>query len=77
MNYSFEICPAQLSLVQNDDLTMDGLFDMMKDTFQVREEKQNLSKFYKETIETILLKYIFITEGKQRSIEKPFGLWPL
>jgi len=65
MCYSFEINSAQLSLVQDDDLTMDEMFDMMKNTFQVREEKQNLPKFYKETIETILLKYISITEGKR------------
>jgi len=65
MCYSFEINAAQLSLVQDDNLTIDDMFDMMKNTFQAREQKQFLPKFYKETTELILLKYISITEGKR------------
>jgi len=65
MCYSFEITSAQLSLVQDEDISMEEMFDMMKNTYEVREERLNLPNFYKETIETILLKYISITEGKK------------
>ena len=65
MCYSFEITSAQLSLVEDEDLSMEEMFDMMKNTYEVREERLNLPNFYKETIETILLKYISITEGKE------------
>jgi len=65
MCYSFEITSAQLSLVQDTDLTMEEMFDMMKNTYQVRRESLNLPSFYKEIIETILLKYISITESKK------------
>jgi len=65
MCYSFEITSAQLSLVQDEGLSMEEMFDMMKNTHEVREERLNLPDFYKETIETILLKYISITEGKK------------
>jgi len=62
MCYSFEITSAQLRLVQDTDLTMEEMFDMMKNTYQVRQESLNLPSFYKEIIETILLKFISITE---------------
>jgi hypothetical protein len=64
MCYSFEITSAQLSLVQDNDLTMEEMFDMMKNTYQVRRESLNLPNFYKEIIETILLKYISMTDRK-------------
>jgi len=70
MCYSFEISKAQLNVVQDDNLTLDELFDMMKNTFEVKD----LLKFYKESIEIILLKYISTTTGKEWSFQKPFGL---
>merc|ERR1719295_277396 len=63
MCYSFEITSAQLRLVQDTDLSMREMFDMMKNTHEVRRESLDLPSFYKETIETILLKFISITEG--------------
>merc|ERR1719317_1046395 len=65
MCYSFEITSAQLKLVQDEDLSMEEMFDMIKNPYEVKEERLNIPKFYKETIETILLKYISITEGKR------------
>jgi len=63
MCYSFDITSAQLSLVQDTDLTMEDMFEMMKNTYQVRQECLDLPSFYKEIIETILLKFISITDG--------------
>jgi len=65
MCYSFEITSAQLSLVQDTELTMEEMFDMMKNTYQVRQESLNLPCFYKEIIETILLKFIALTENEK------------
>jgi len=65
MCYSFDITSAQLGLVQDTDLSMEEMFDMMKNTYEVSRETSNLPSFYKETIETILLKFISITEGKK------------
>jgi len=65
MCYSFEITSAQLRLVQDTDLSMEEMFNMMKNTYEVRRESLSLPSFYKEIIETILLKFIFITEGKK------------
>jgi len=64
MSYSFEITSAQLSLTQEENLTMEEMFHMMKNTYEVEEEGHNLRIFYKDTVETFLLKYISITEGK-------------
>jgi len=65
MSYSFEISSAQLDLHQDKDLTMEDLFDLMKNTYEVRQKSLNLVSFYKEIIETMLLKYISITEGEK------------
>jgi len=65
MCYSFEITNAQLDLLQDTDVTMEEMFDMMKNTYQVRQESLNLPLFYKEIIETILLKFISVTEAEK------------
>jgi len=65
MCYSFEITSAQLGLVQNADLTIEDMFNIMKNTYEVRQESLNLPAFYKEIVETILLKYISITEEEK------------
>jgi len=62
MCYSFEITTAQLSLLQDNDLSMQDMFDMMKNTHEVRRENANLHAFYKQIIETMLLKFISITD---------------
>jgi len=65
MSYSFEITPDQLGLIQNTDLTMDYMFDTMMDTYQAAKDDYNLPSFYKEIVETILLKFIAVTKGEK------------
>jgi len=65
MCYSFENSSAQLGLVQDADLTIQDMFNMMKDTYQVRKENLNLHAFYREIIETILLKYIAMSKKEK------------
>jgi len=62
MCYSFEITSAQLRLLQDNDISMQDMFDMMKNTHEVRREDVNLHAFYKEIIETMLLKFISIAD---------------
>lgn len=64
MCYSFEISPAQLELVQKTELTLEEMFDMMKNTYEACEENLNVQEFYKEIMETILLKFIAVTDGE-------------
>jgi len=64
MCYSFEITSGQLSLPDNDPLQ--DMFDMMKNTHEVRRENMNLPTFYKEIIERMLLKFISLTEKQLR-----------
>jgi len=65
MCYSFDITSAQMGLVQDKQLTLQEMFDMMKNTHQVRKEGWNLPGFYKHIIETILLKFISLERAKQ------------
>lgn len=58
MCYSFQITPSERELIKNKDISIQQMFDMMKSTFQVRQENLNIPTFYKHIIECILLKYI-------------------
>jgi len=60
MCYSFNITSNQLRLLQDNDLS--DMFHMMKNTHEVRRENLNLPAFYREIIETMLLKFISVTE---------------
>jgi len=60
MCYSFEITSSQMEIIQDDDLDIDDVFSMMKNTHQAIQEKLFLPDFYKEIMQTILLKYIAV-----------------
>jgi len=64
MCYSFEITSGRLEHVQDSELTIEEMFDMMKNTDEVRQESLSLPMFYKEIMETILLKFITSTEDE-------------
>jgi len=61
--YSFSVTPAKFRMIHRTDISMESLFGMMKNTYQAKREKLKLHDFYKNVIETMLLKYI-VTEGK-------------
>jgi len=60
--YSFQITSKQYRLIADEDLTLEQMFNRMKDTYRVRREGLKLSQFYKTTVDTFLLKYISIEE---------------
>jgi len=66
MCYSFEINPSQMEIIQDHELTLEDIFEMMKDTYEVQQEGKDLQNFYHEMVETILLKFIAITDGKEK-----------
>jgi len=67
--YSFEITPVERKMVQNKDLSIQQMYDMMKNTYQVRKENKDIATFYKNIIECILLKYIFNCRSESK-VEK-------
>merc|ERR1719204_2603139 len=58
MCYSFEITSSERNLIKNEDISIEKMFDMMKNTYQVKQEKLDILAFYKHILECILLKYI-------------------
>jgi hypothetical protein len=67
MCYSFQITPEQYRLIANDGITLEQMFNSMKNTNEVRKEGWELPQFYKTMVDTFLLKYISI-EKKNRAI---------
>merc|ERR1719317_870684 len=59
---SFQITEEQFCLIANDDITLEKMFDGMKNTCEVRRGGSKLNEFYKTIVETFLLKYISIDE---------------
>eukprot|EP00495_Collosphaeridae_sp_1-RS-2012_P007708 TRINITY_DN7472_c0_g1_i1.p1 TRINITY_DN7472_c0_g1~~TRINITY_DN7472_c0_g1_i1.p1 ORF type:complete len:105 (-),score=13.41 TRINITY_DN7472_c0_g1_i1:19-333(-) len=68
MCYSFDISKSQLKVVQRKDISLQKMFDMMKNTCQARRENVKLHKFYKNIIETMLLKYISLTKLQVKAL---------
>jgi len=60
--YSFQITPEQYRLIADDDITLEQMFNSMKNTCEVRHEGWELTKFYKTIVDLFLLKCIAIEE---------------
>jgi len=58
MSYSFNLSPADLGLIKNPNLSMEQLFDNITSTYEIKRLGVKLSKFYRNTVDIILLKYI-------------------
>jgi len=66
MCYSFDITSAQLRLVQSDNVSLESMFDMIKNTYEVRKENVKLQAFYKNINETMLLKFMSECESEKK-----------
>lgn len=66
MCYSFDITSAQLRMVQSDNVTLESMFDMIKNTYEVRKENVKLQAFYKNINETMLLKFMSECENEKK-----------
>lgn len=58
MCYSFDITTTERQLIKNKDVSLEKIFEMMKNTYEVRKENLDVTLFYKHIIECILLKYV-------------------
>jgi len=63
MCYSFHITTEQYQLIANDDVTLERMFNSMKNTFEIRRQGWKLNEFYKTCVDTFLLKYISIVDS--------------
>jgi len=63
MCYSFEITSEQYQLIADDDISLEQMFNSMKNTYEIRRAGWKLSEFYKTVVDTFLLKYISVTEN--------------
>jgi len=62
MCYSFQITTHQYCLIDDKSLTLEQMFNRMKETYIIRRGGLKLSEFYKTIVDTVLLKYISIEE---------------
>jgi len=62
---SFELSIEQYQLIANEEITLEQMFNTMKNTYEVRRLGYKLKEFYKTIVDTFLLKYISITEKIQ------------
>jgi len=63
MSYSFSLSPADLGLIKNPNLSMEQLFDNITSTYEIKRLGVKLSKFYRDTVDIILLKYISLHQA--------------
>jgi len=69
MSYSFNLSPVDLRLIKNPNLSMEQLFDNITSTYEIKRLGVKLSKFYRNTIEIILLKYISLHQAGLVKVE--------
>lgn len=65
MCYSFELTNEQYQLIADEDITLEQMFNSMKNTYEIRREGWKLREFYKTIVDTFLLKYISIEDRAQ------------
>jgi len=63
MCYSFNVTPTDLGLIKNPHLSMEQLFDNITSTYEIKRLGVKLPKFYRNTVDIILLKYISIHQA--------------
>merc|ERR1719233_550265 len=62
MCYTFELTTEQFEMITDDDVSLDQMFNSMKNSYEVRREGWKLSELYKTIVETFLLKYVSMKE---------------
>jgi len=69
MSYSFNLSPADLGLIKNPNLSMEELFGKITSTYEIKRLGVKLSKFYRNTVDIILLKYISLHQAGLVKVE--------
>jgi len=68
MSYSFHLSPLD-GLIKNPNLSMEQLFENMTSTYEIKRLGVKLSKFYRNTVDIILLKYISLHQAGLVKVE--------
>jgi len=69
MSYSFNLSSADLGLIKNPNLTMEQLFGNITSTYEIKRLGVKISKFYRNTVDIILLKYISLHQAGLVKVE--------
>jgi len=69
ISYSFNLSPADLGLIKNHNLSMEQLFDNITSIHEIKRLGVKLSKFYRNTVDIILLKYISLHQAGLVKVE--------
>jgi len=67
MCYTFEITSSERTLILDDGVSVEAMFNKIKNTYQARKEKLDIPAFYKHIIECVLLKYMSRTIAQSES----------
>jgi len=69
MCYSFNVTPTDLSVIKNPNLSMEQLFDNITSTYEIKRLGVKLPKFYRNTVDIILFKYISLHQAGTVKVE--------
>jgi len=69
MCYSFNLTQEDLVMIKNPDLSLNQLFESITNTYEVKRLGVKLPKFYRNTVDIMLLKYISLDQQALINIE--------
>jgi len=69
MSYSFNLTQEDMAMIKNPHLSLDELFENITNTYEVKRMGVTLPKFYRNTVDIMLLKYISLDRQTLLNIE--------
>jgi len=69
MSYSFNLTQEDMAMIKNPRLSLDQLFENITNTYEVKRVGVKLPKFYRNTVDIMLLKYISLDRQNLLNIE--------
>jgi len=69
MSYSFNLTQEDMAMIKNPRLSLDQLFESITNTYEVKRMGVKLPKFYRNTVDIMLLKYISLDRQTLMNIE--------
>jgi len=69
MCYSFNLTQEDVGMIKNPHLSLDQLFQSITNTYEVKRVGGKLPKFYRKTVDIMLLKYISLDRQTLINIE--------
>merc|ERR1719419_166854 len=69
MCYSFNLTQEDMGMIKNPHLSLEELFERITNTYEVKRMGLKLPKFYRNTVDIMLLKYISFDRQTLMKIE--------